>query len=339
MRAAAGPDDPPDARPIVPLVSIVIPCYRQGHFLADAIESALAQTYAAVEVVVVNDGSPDDTADVAARYPSIRYVEQDNAGLAAARNTGLATSRGDFVVFLDADDRLLPDAVRINAGRLAVNPALGFVAGGSYYVARDGTPLPTDQRPQPVGDLYAVLLERNRIRMPASVMFRRSVLQAIGGFDSKVDACADYDMYLRVSRDFAVAFHDTPVAEYRRHGANMSLNAALMLRHLRRVMRQQRRHIRGHAGRRAALRAGRRNIREYYGDHLANVIRERVRARAAWRRLIADAVTLLVYDPRAIVAHGFRKAMISARRIRPAGTADVVIGLRSSGLLGDPSPR
>src|SRR5438093_1507619 len=138
--AAVSAIDPASAnrRATGALVSIVIPCYKQARFLADAIESALAQTYRTIEIVVVNDGSPDETAAVAARYPPVRYIEQDNAGLAAARNTGLANSCGEFVVFLDADDRLLRDAVQTNVDRLTADEAVAFVAGLSYYIASGG---------------------------------------------------------------------------------------------------------------------------------------------------------------------------------------------------------
>src|SRR5215210_2105808 len=94
-----------------PLVSVIIPCYNQAHFLGEAIESVLGQSYPNFEIVVVDDGSPDDTAEVAARYPEVRYICQDNQGLSAARNTGLGQSEGEYVVFLDADDRLLPEAL------------------------------------------------------------------------------------------------------------------------------------------------------------------------------------------------------------------------------------
>jgi len=295
------------------LVSVVIPCYKQAHFLADAIDSALAQTYPSIEVIVVNDGSPDDTAAVAARYPTVRYVEQANAGLASARNTGLAHSRGECIVFLDADDRLLPEAIALNVDRLAADETLAFVAGGSYYIARDGTPLATDQRPQPEGDLHAVLLERNRIRMPATVLFRRRVLDLMGGFDTRVNACADYEMYLRVSRAFPIAFHPRMVAEYRRHGGNMSLDARRMLRQLCRVMRRQRPLVRDNPARRAAWRQGRRNILEYYGEHLANRIRRRVREGNEWGALLLDVLTLLVHHPRGFFAHALRKTMTSGR--------------------------
>jgi glycosyltransferase involved in cell wall biosynthesis len=309
------------------LVSVVIPCYRQAHFLAEAIESARHQTYPAVEIVVVNDGSPDDTAMVAARYPEVRYVEQANAGLAAARNTGLAHSTGGFVVFLDADDRLLPDALRANAERLAADPSLGFVAGRSYYVASDGAPIPTDQRPQPEGDLYVALLRRNRIRMPAMVMFRRSVFDAVGTFDTDIDACADYDIYLRVCRAYRVAFHDAVVAEYRRHGGNMSLNEALMLRQLSIMLRRRRRELRSGVER-DAWRHGRRNIRDYYGDLLANRLRSRFRSRRQWGQTLSDAWTLMVHHPRGFTTHVGRALANSVRRMRGAGDppkSDVIL--------------
>src|SRR5262245_26551242 len=127
-----------------PLVSVVIPCYNQAHFLREAIESVRAQTYPAVEIVVVDDGSADDTSAVAAGYPGVRCLRQQNQGLAVARNRGLAISRGDLAVFLDADDRLLPDAIAIGAGMLMSDPSLGFVAGYSRFISGDGQPLPTD---------------------------------------------------------------------------------------------------------------------------------------------------------------------------------------------------
>jgi glycosyltransferase involved in cell wall biosynthesis len=320
--AARPPDRVSNVPPPPPVVSVIIPCYRQAHFLSDAIESALTQTYPNVEVIVVNDGSPDDTAGVAARYSGVRYIEQANSGLAAARNAGLAHSRGEFIVFLDADDRLMPDALRLNAALLGSNPAAGFVAGTSHYISRDGTPIPTDHRAWPSGDIYAALLQRNRIRMPAMVMFRTSVFQRLGGFMSHVDACADYEMYLRVSRHFPVAFHDAPVAEYRRHGENMSLDPVLMLRQLCHVLRQERRHVRGTVGHRTALAEGQRNVRAYYGDLLSKRIRERVRTRTALRHAGTDALWLLVLHPRGFLAHVFRKSMNAARRSRSTDDPD-----------------
>jgi len=289
-----------------PFVSIIIPCYRQARFLPDAIESVRSQTYRHFEIIVVNDGSPDDVGAVVAKYPEVRCITQENRGLAVARNTGLQHCRGDLIVFLDADDRLLPHALESGVDFLTADASLGFVAGHSRFITGDGTPLPTDQPLRGSDDPYLTLLRRNSIRNPAMVMFRRTVLEQVGGFDSRVDACADYEMYLRTSRTHPVRFHSAVVAEYRKHDANMSGDAALMIRQLKVVIAAQRPHLRTPAHR-EAFRVGRRNIREYYGDRLATQIREGVRTRSGWGRVGADILTLLRCHPRGALEHVGRK--------------------------------
>src|SRR6266849_1371894 len=112
-----------------PLVSVVVVCYNQAKYLGEAIESALAQRYQPVEILVVDDGSTDATAKVAATFPRVHYVHQSNRGLAAARNTGLRHSTGEYVVFLDADDKLLPAAVREGMDCFGEFPESAFVSG------------------------------------------------------------------------------------------------------------------------------------------------------------------------------------------------------------------
>src|SRR5215468_11054256 len=107
-------------------VSIVIVCYNQARYLDQAIRSALAQSHRMLEIFVVDDGSTDDTAVIAAAYPRVRYIHQSNRGLAAARNTGLAHCSGEYVAFLDADDRLLPAAIRSGLECFADFPQSAF---------------------------------------------------------------------------------------------------------------------------------------------------------------------------------------------------------------------
>src|SRR5437868_12767968 len=103
-----------------PLVSIIIPCYNQAEFLSEAIDSALAQTYRPIEVLVVNDGSPDETEKVARSYGErIEYISRDNGGLSAARNTGIARARGCYLKFLDSDDQLHPAQIARQVEALA----------------------------------------------------------------------------------------------------------------------------------------------------------------------------------------------------------------------------
>lgn len=111
------------------LVSVIIPCYNYGRFLAEAIDSVLRQTHLATEIVVVDDGSVDDTRAVAASYPQVRYIYQENQGLSAARNTGIENSAGTYITFLDADDWLFPDALAINVQYLDQSHLTAFSAG------------------------------------------------------------------------------------------------------------------------------------------------------------------------------------------------------------------
>src|SRR6185503_10394131 len=99
----------------LPLVSIIIPCYNQGRYLGDAIESVLRQSYRRLEIIVVDDGSTDDSSQVARKYSDVKLRRQENRGFSRARNAGLEASRGDYLVFLDADDRLLPGAIQAGA--------------------------------------------------------------------------------------------------------------------------------------------------------------------------------------------------------------------------------
>jgi len=289
------------------LVSVVIPCYNYARFLDQAIRSALDQNYPAIEIVVVNDGSTDDPAAVVARFPMVRYVTQENRGLAAARNTGLAHCKGDLVVFLDADDRLLPGAIVTGARLLEANPALGFAVGYSTLISGDGLPQPTVNKPGCEGDdAYVSLLRRNTIRNPGTVLFRRQIVETVGGFAPGVDACADYALYLRISRSYPVVFHDVVVSEYRRHSENMSNNSAQMLRQALCVLQRQRSYLVTRA-RRQAFRDGIRNIRIYYGEQLVTQIRMRIRKRSEWGQLLRDLAVLIRCHPAGVVEHAARK--------------------------------
>ncbi len=279
-----------------PLVTVVIPCYNQAHFLGEAIESVLAQTYPHFEVVVVDDGSTDNTQEAAAGYPGVRCIRQENQGLAAARNTGIRHTKGTQLVFLDADDRLLPNALEAGLKALKEHPECAFVAGRYRYIAFDGSPLPTPQPPRSEGDHYAALLRDNHINMHATVMYQRAVFEHVGGFDTTLDSCEDYDLYLRVARDFPIECHDEMVAEYRKHGGNMSRDTERMLRTSVTVLRRQRSYIGRKKQYEAANKMGMRRWQDHYGEQLVGEVVERTRERE-WRSALRGLLILLRYYP------------------------------------------
>ena len=299
-----------------PLISVVIPCYNQGRFLSAAIASARSSSLD-VEVVVVDDGSTDDTPDVARRQEGIIYVRQPNRGLAAARNAGLEKSRGELIVFLDADDALAPGALDAGVAALRDRPECALATGRCVMMDADGTHLPTARQPPIDGDAYVALLRENYIWMPAMAMFRRQAILEAGGFDPSADAAADYDLYLRVARRWPVHDHGEVVAFYRQHGSNMSANAARMLRETLQVHARERRRSRLTAVQHAAMRAGRRRWQEFYGDRLVEEVRAHVRA-GDWRAAAAKAAVLARHHPRGLLLHARRKMRVWLTRRRAA---------------------
>ena len=289
-----------------PVVSVIIPCYNQARFLSEAIEGVLDQTYRRFEVIVVDDGSSDNTSEVAARYPGVRCYRQQNQGLAATRNRGLSQSTGDYLVFLDADDRLLPEALAVAVQSLDAHPECAFVYGRSRWVSLDGAPVPAPPQFSIGEEPYRSLLERNCVWGCMTVMFRRSVLEAVSGFDTSLASAEDYDLYLRIARKFPVYFHGAVVAEYRRHEVNMSNNAAVMLKSVLRVLRSQERYVKANPQYKQAYKNGIRLHQELYGERLVEHVRFSIRARKhahAFRSIL----TLARYYPSGLAKHAFRK--------------------------------
>jgi glycosyltransferase involved in cell wall biosynthesis len=298
-----------------PRVSVVIPCYAQAHLLPGALESTLAQEGASVEAVVVDDGSPDDVRAVAERYPGVRYIYQPNQGLSAARNTGLRESSGDYVVFLDADDRLLPGAIAAGLACFAEHPESAFVYGDFRYMSEDGAPLSRRDRPPLDVDLYGGMLIRNHVEMISTALFRRSVLDREGAFDTTLRSAEDYDLLLRIARQYPTSFHRELVAEYRRYqhrGRSLSQNSGMMLRSTVRVLRAQRRFARGNAFYESQLVEGTRFFQDYYGGELVGEVRALLREHR-WLAALRGTVLLLRYYPRGIAERLLRRARTALR--------------------------
>ncbi len=250
------------------LVTVIIPCYNGAAYLAEAIQSGLTQSHSPVEVLVIDDGSTDGSAEIAQGYP-IRYIRQENCGLSGARNTGIAHSRGRYLVFLDADDRLLPDAIASGLRALNEHPECVIAVGSHAFMSAGGLRLRTVRKEHRGLSPYEALLRSNFIEMISSVIFRRSIFDEVGQFNPALRAAEDYDLYLRIARAHPVWCHSALVAEYRMHDANMSRNSALMLTTTLQVLQSQESYLGKDGGRRSAFRTGMRSWRRQYGRKLA----------------------------------------------------------------------
>lgn len=291
-------------------VSVIIPCYNHAAFLGDAIASVRRQSWPAVETIVVDDGSTDESRAVAQRAPRIRLISQDNQGLSAARNAGLRASSGDVIIFLDADDVLLPNAAEAAVGALTSNPAALMVFGRLELMDLAGRWL---DRPLPDvrANFYEEFLRRNYIRTPAMAAFPRRAFDLVGGFDRACSPSADYDLYLRITRQFSIARHDALVARYRQHDSSMSRDARLMLPATLLVLERQRVHVQAHPALAQAYRFGLRRCREFYGERLVEQFRAAVRTAGRRREAVECALDLLRWYPRGVLKHAAKKLSLT----------------------------
>lgn len=211
-----------------PLVSLVITCYNHADYLAQAISSCLEQTYVPLEVIVINDGSTDDSASVAARFgDAIHYVEQPNGGVGAARNMGIRTARGEYVALLDDDDVALPNRIACQVEYLNHHPNIGMVASdawlfdgaNNYGLLSEGTGKPED----PADFRWQT---PHFTPYPSTYMLRRSCFEACGGFDERLRRAGaeDWLFLVRFAAYCGMAYLDQPLVRHRRHGSNMSNN-------------------------------------------------------------------------------------------------------------------
>lgn len=252
------------------LVSVVITSYNHEHYLGEAIDSVLNQTWSPIEVIVVDDGSTDNTRAVVARYPNVRYVYQVNQGLSAARNTGAAHSRGDYLVFLDADDWLYSDGIEANVDALQENPEVAFVSGCYKLVDKNNRIIETINTSID-GDHYLRMLECNYIGMHATVMYRRWLFDTYQ-YDRSLKSCEDYDLYLNITRDHPVLHHTHQIAAYRMHSTNMSGNTPVMLEAAVTALARHEKGLRNEAEKRA-YRKGLKFWRNYFGWQLHKRLR------------------------------------------------------------------
>jgi glycosyltransferase involved in cell wall biosynthesis len=217
--------------------SVIVPCFNASKTLRQAIDSALGQTYPDTEVVVVDDGSTDDSAAVAESYgDAVVLVRQPNRGLSAARNAAVVASSGEFLTLLDADDVLLPECVARRVAMLRDDPQLGLIAG--YYREIDAEGRLRERVPElrRVGPLppFRQAVRRNW-GPPVGWTFRREVYERCGGFDPLLRSCEDWDFVIRVASRYAIGYDPEPHTRYRISQGQMSANFERMLDAARRV--------------------------------------------------------------------------------------------------------
>ena len=207
----------------MPLVSVVIAAYNMAKYLPESIESALNQTYPALEVLVMDDGSTDATPSVLDRYrddPRVHTFRQQNSGQTKTKNRLIRKARGTFIAFLDADDAWLPGKLELQMSHFR-DPEVGVVFGNMIYVDGNGDELPIQAMPAYSGWITDKLLIDNFVSFP-TVVVRKQVFDELGAFDETLSMAIDYELWLRVSLSYKFVHVDRPLARYRIWAGQMS---------------------------------------------------------------------------------------------------------------------
>lgn len=231
-----------------PDLSVVITTFNRASRLPGSIGSVLRSGLGSCEVVVVDDGSTDDTADVVATYPAVRYIRQANAGASAARNTGIAAAGGQFVAFLDDDDAFLPGAHQRMVEALVTDPSIDVVFGDVAVNDEQETyergmrrpvydPVRLARRREIVPEIWSLdrrafldfqLFERNCVLLQAAV-FRKALAERMGGLDESLTGYEEWEFFTRLARAGQCAYYDAAVTQVEKHGANMSIDLERMV--------------------------------------------------------------------------------------------------------------
>lgn len=214
---------------MTPTVSVIIPTYNRAAYIGDAIDSVLAQTFTDYEIIVVDDGSTDDTAAVVGAYgDQVRYIYQQNGGSSAARNHGLRLAQGEFIAFLDSDDLWSPHKLEHGLNHLRTNPAVGLCHTDYHVIDMQGTVLKKHQLHRYAGHIYELLLfgcpiDTSTVMMPAQ--FARQ----IGDFDLHLEMMQDIDLWMRAAHAAPIGHIPQPLTQFRHHSGNKPRDPARIL--------------------------------------------------------------------------------------------------------------
>ena len=257
----------------MPSVSVVIPTFNYGRYLASAIESVLAQTHPPLEIIVIDDGSTDDTPQVAAAFGErIRYVRTENRGVSTARNQGIELAKGQLIAFLDADDRWLPRKLERQLPLFDATPMPGMVHTGSRVFDHPTGDTLCEFIPEPLLDVHD-LIACCSVAITSAIV-PREVFAKIGGFDPALIGTEDWDLWLRIAASYQVIGGPEILVEYRSHSRSLSGNALRQLRNCLAVLDKARALHPGCPQCRRAIRTARRQMRQEYYNKESAVARE-----------------------------------------------------------------
>jgi glycosyltransferase involved in cell wall biosynthesis len=291
-----------------PLVSVIIPAYNGQQYIRQAIESALAQTYPAVEVLVIDDGSPMPMQEAASGFgPNVRYLRKENGGTASARNFGLKAAKGELIALLDQDDLWLPMKLEKQVPRFVEDPRIGLVTAWMEVFDSETGEVKGTFKPAAEMTMHDML--GHELPPVQTMVIRRTALEKIGGFDESMKGTDDWDLNIRLAIENRVVAVEEVLGRARMHDAQQGSNGEKMYLNSVRVL-EKNKALHGDCEEcRRALEKSWKLIRQYHAMYIKD------RAKAAWKEgkytaAIGKAARAMMEDP-AVMAGVFGKAFKS----------------------------
>src|SRR4030066_1147661 len=218
----------------LPLVSIILPTYNCASFLPHSIGTILSQTYNSYEIIVIDDGSTDNTKEVL--YPFIQRIKyirlEQNKGLPTARNIGILSAQGKYIAFIDADDLWLPEKLQTDIEYFETHPEVSMVYSKHINIDEKGCVVNGSVKKQlPSGNIFIQLFSEQNFIITSSVVVRKEIFETTGLFDEQLFNCQDWDMWLRIAFHFKVAGINKPLVKYRHNPHSLSKNRNNVLKY------------------------------------------------------------------------------------------------------------
>jgi len=216
-----------------PMLSVIIPTYNRAHLISRAIKSVLNQTYQDFEIIVIDDGSTDNTEEIVKDFTDFRihYIyHKYNQGVSAARNTGIKASRGEYIALLDSDDEWLPEKLSKQIKVLqSESPEVGAVYSNLCYIDENGKSTNKLLNPKKEGYIYEDLFAGNCVGPPSTLLIRKECFNRVGLFDNLLNAQEDWDMWIRIAKYYRFALIKIPLVKYRLHSNQISKNLGVKI--------------------------------------------------------------------------------------------------------------
>lgn len=223
-----------------PDISVIITTYNRANFIDRAIKSVLNQIYQDFEIIIVDDGSTDNTEEIIKGYKDKRIIyikHKKNQGISAARNTRIKKSRGEYIAFLDSDDEWVPEKLSKQVKILQnESTEVGVVYSNLCYIDENGKDMNKLLNPKREGYIYKDLLGENCVGPPSTLLIRKECFNQVGLFDSQQDAHEDWDMWIRIAKSYKFALIKIPLVKYRLHSNQISKNLEVKIIMAKRIL-------------------------------------------------------------------------------------------------------